>query len=777
MTVTPKPDALRKPDPGKCLARSVAEALAEDPTLEAVTVDQAHHTISVATLGKTDVPKLTQRISATVQRAQEAGPLQPCTLLAGETTCQTCGQPLSDFERQKITIHREADTTTIARVTCPTAPTFWRWRDIPWPKVVQRDVEFLEKAEEVNEWKAELVAAVLCGVFGLGAWFFRAEPLSVAGYMLAYLAGSWFTAQDVWKRLHKGAIDVHFLMLFVALGSASIGAWGEGTTLLFLFSLSGALENFALGRTQREIRSLFREAPKSATALDEQGREREVEVEKLRRGMRLLVKPGAQFPVDAEIAKGQTASDESNLTGEVTPVEKDIGDTVLAGTINLWGAVEVLVLRPVAESSLQKIIHLIKDAQRRKAPAQQFTDRFGSIYTYSVLGLSVVMFFIWWLGFGQAPFAAANLGHSAFYHAMTLLVVASPCALVLSIPSAVLAAIAWSARHGILFRGGAAVEKLAAIDTVALDKTGTLTTGELRVETVESFPPGREAEVAQLAFSLERLSTHPLARAITRYGKQQALQPVELAHFESITGQGLRACRNGGTCMLGRRAWLAQGPHAAVMAQVPPTEPGFSGIWLAAGDLLGRLVLRDDIRPEARDLVEELNREGLRAVVLTGDRKATAEHLRKELRIEDVRAELKPEEKLAAIRLLTQEGRRVAMVGDGVNDAPSLAAAYIGVAMGARGSDAALEQADVILMHDRLENFLAAFRLSQRARRVIRQNLIISLGTVMVLVTFAILGRIPLTIGVVGHEGSTVIVVMNSLRLLFGAARPGYTSR
>jgi Cd2+/Zn2+-exporting ATPase len=505
--------------------------------------------------------------------------------------------------------------------------------------------------------------------------------------------------------------------------------------------------------------------------LDEQGREREVQVEKLRPGMRLLVKPGAQFPVDAEIAKGQTASDESNLTGEVAPVEKAIGDTVLAGTINLWGAVEVLVLRPVAESSLQKIIHLIKDAQQRKAPAQQFTDRFGSYYTYSVLVLSLVMFFVWWLGYGQAPFAARNGGHSAFYHAMTLLVVASPCALVLSIPSAVLAAIAWSARHGILFRGGAAVEKLAAVNTVALDKTGTLTTGELRVETVESFPPGRETEVAQLAFSLERLSTHPLARAITRHGKQQGLEPLEVAHFESITGQGLRARRNGVACLLGRRDWLAQGPHAAAIAPVPATDPGFSEIWLTEGDLLGRLVLRDDIRPEARELVEELHREGLRAVVLTGDRKATAEHLRRELRIEDVRAELKPEEKLAAIRALTQEGRCVAMVGDGVNDAPSLAAAYIGVAMGARGSDAALEQADVVLMHDRLENFLAAFRLSQRARRVIRQNLIISMGTVVVLVTFAILGRIPLTIGVVGHEGSTVIVVMNSLRLLFGAAR------
>jgi Cd2+/Zn2+-exporting ATPase len=210
---------------------------------------------------------------------------------------------------------------------------------------------------------------------------------------------------------------------------------------------------------------------------------------------------------------------------------------------------------------------------------------------------------------------------------------------------------------------------------------------------------------------------------------------------------------------------------------VSPTEAGFSEIWLTEGNLLGRLILRDDIRPEARELVEELHREGLRAVVLTGDRKATAEHLRTELRIEDVRAELKPEEKLAAIRALTKEGRRVAMVGDGVNDAPSLAAAHIGVAMGARGSDAALEQADVILMHDRLENFLAAFRLSQRARRVIRQNLVISMGTVVVLVTFAIMGRIPLTVGVVGHEGSTVIVVMNSLRLLFGAARPRQTSR
>ena len=751
-----------------CLTRSVVSALAEDPTLEAVTIDRARKTISVATLGRTDVPRLTERISQTFQRAQETRAKRRCTLLAGHGQCSDCADPVSEMERQRVTILHEGDKTTIARVTCPTAPKFWRWRDIPWPKVVQRDVEFLEHAEEIDEWKAQLAAAVLCGLFGLSAYLFRAYPQSLLGYVLAYLAGAWFTAQEVWERLKKRTIDVHFLMLAVAAGSASIGAWGEGATLLFLFSFSGALEHFALGRTQREIRSLFHDAPKFATVLDEQGHEHETPVERLRPGMRLLIKPGAQFPVDAELVKGQTSSDESNLTGEATPVEKQIGDTVLSGTMNLWGAVEVLVLRPVAESSLQKIIHLIKEAQQQKAPSQQFTDRYSTYYTYTVLGLSVGMFFVWWLALGQAPFATTDAPHSAFYHAMTLLVVASPCALVLSIPSAVLAAIAWGARHGILFRGGAAVEKLAGITTVALDKTGTLTTGELRVEHVESFPPGREAEVAQLAYSLERLSTHPLARAITRHGKQQGLRAVELHEFESITGQGLRARREGRECVLGRREWLAQRTGGEHIANVPAVDSGLSEIWLTCGDLLGRLILRDDLRPQSRLVIEALREEGLRTVVLTGDRRASAEHLRTDLRLDDVRAELKPEQKLSEIRALSEQGRRVAMVGDGVNDAPSLAAAHIGVAMGARGSDAALEQADVVLMHDRLENFLAAFRLSQRARRVIRQNLVVSLGTVAVLVTFAILGKIPLTLGVVGHEGSTVVVVMNSLRLLFG---------
>jgi len=778
MSKPPESKAEHVPDRSTCLARSVADALSIEPTLEAVTINRARQTISMATLGRTDEPRLAENITGRIKKAYETGLAEHCMLLEGEGQCQTCHAPLSEQERRKITIQHAGETITIARVTCPTAPKFWRWRDIPWPKVVQRDVEFFEEEEHPGEWRWQLLAAALCAVLGLTAHFLaphgaRPAPAGLVFYLLAYLAGAWFAAEEVWQRLRKVTLDIHFLMLAVAAGAAAVNEWNEGAVLLFLFSFSGALEHYAMDRTRREISSLFKTAPQSATLLDESGDETEVPVGKLRRGMRLLIKPGAQFPVDGEVVKGATASDESNLTGEATPVEKNLGDAVLAGTLNLWGAVEVAVTRPAAESALQKIIRLIQDAQRQKAPAQRTIDRFSSVYTYSILGLTLVMFFVWWWGYKIPPF----VNRGAFYRAMTLLVVASPCALVLSIPSAVLAAIAWGARHGILFRGGAAVEKLAEVQIVALDKTGTLTTGELKVERMESFPPGRENEVAQLACSLGRLSTHPLARAITRHGKQLQLKEIEFDHFESITGQGLRAKRNGTACYLGRRAPLENGPHADVLAKVPHTEAGVSEVWVSAGDLLGRVLLRDDIRPQSKAVLEEMRAAGLRSVVLTGDRKAAAEHLKTQLPLDDVRAELHPEDKVAAIHALGADGRRVAMVGDGVNDAPSLAAAYVGVAMGMRGSDAALEQAEVILMNDRLENFLAAYHLSQRAHRIIRMNQFVSLGTVVVLVGFALAASIPLTVGVVGHEGSTVVVVMNSLRLLFGPASQSATDK
>jgi Cd2+/Zn2+-exporting ATPase len=749
-----------------------------EPTLEAVKFDRARRSISVATLGRPDEASLQRELTDRIRESQDELGEKPCCLVEGKGDCTVCELPPDPSVGRQIQVHHDPEVTTITRVTCPTAPRFWRWRNIPWPKLVPRTVELPDEGDHDKEWKQQMVAAGLCGVFALAAWQagrqFGEGATAIALFALAYLAGAWFTAHEVWERLREGVLDVHFLMLAVAVGSASIGAWEEGATLLFLFSFSGALEHYAMGRTSREIRSLFKSAPKTATLLEAGGRERVLPVEDVEPGMRLLIKPGEQFPVDAEVAKGKTAADESTLTGEAAPVEKAVGDAVLAGTMNLWGAVEAVALRGAQESALKKIIRLIKEAQHLKAPAQRFTDKFSTHYTYGILALSLVMFFVWWLALGHRPFGPSTVGKSAFYLSMTLLVVASPCALVLSIPSAVLAAIAWSAKRGILFRGGAAVEKLAEIQVVAMDKTGTLTTGELKVERVESFPPGREAEVGNLAYSLERLSTHPLARAITRYGKQQDLQGVDLTEVESITGLGLRARWDGHPVLLGRREWLAeQGGEAArrSIQPVPPTDAGLSEVWLTHDGLVGRVLLRDDIRSQARQVVEELHGLGLQSVVLTGDHQPAADHLQRVLALDDVRAELKPEQKVEAIHAFVKQGRRVAMIGDGVNDAPSLAAADVGVAMGARGSDAALEQAEVVLMHDRLENFLTAYRLSKRARAIIRQNLLISLGTVVFLVACALMGKIPLTLGVVGHEGSTVIVVLNSLRLLFGGGR------
>lgn len=636
-----------------------------------------------------------------------------------------------------------------------------------WLRLTQREVEL--DHDHQGEWRWQLGASGLCGALGIAAALLSDDlpRASLGAYIFAFIAGGWFAAEETWEKFREGKIDIHFLMLAVALGAAAIGQWTEGVVLLFLFSFAGALEHFAMERTQREIRSLIKTAPKTATLLQPDGSEHEVPVEQLLPGQRLRIRPGTLFPVDGEIRIGETAVDESTLTGEAVPVEKHGGDPVLAGTLNLWGVVEVGVTRAAEESALQRIIRLIQEAQRQKAPSQQFTDRFGSGYTLGVLALTAIMFFVWWLVLGRPPFESGEAGSSAFYKAMTLLVVASPCALVLSVPSAILAAIAAGARRGILFRGGVAVEQLAEIQIVAMDKTGTLTTGELRVEEVASFPAGREREVAELAYALERLSTHPLARAVTRYGKTNALAERVLTGFVSVTGLGLEARAGSPRVRLGKRSWVLEGTSVEVAVTDASGQPGFSEVWLSCDGLTGRLKLRDDIRPAARAVVEALHARGLRSVVLTGDRPEAAEHLKATLAVQEVRAGLRPEEKLQYIVELAKDGKRAAMIGDGINDSPSLAAAHVGVAMGARGSDAALEQADLVLMHDRLENFLKAFDISVAARRIIRQNIAISLGVIVVLVGFALAGHIPLTLGVMGHEGSTLLVVLNSLRLLW----------
>lgn len=629
-----------------------------------------------------------------------------------------------------------------------------------------------EHSHASEDWRVLGGLAVLCGLLGFLAWSLESfagvsGAWLVALYVVAMLAGGWDALADVRVGLPKGELDIHFLMVAVALGAASIGAWNEGVLLLFLFSLSGALEAFAFDRTRKEIDSLFKDAPKVAMVRDAAGNFVETLVESVVPGDVIQIKPGAIFPVDAEVLTGESAADESTLTGEAHPVAKQAGDTLYSGTLNLWGTVEARVLRAVNESAQQKVVQLIQKAQHLKASSQRFTDRFGTGYTLLVLVATLLMFFVWWLGFGVAAFENAEGTRSAFYRAMTLLVVASPCALVLSIPSAILAAIAWGARHGILFRGGVAIEKLVEVDLVCFDKTGTLTTGEMSVARIESFPPGREAEAARLAYSLEAQGSHPIGRAIQRYGEEQGFEAATIEGFRAMSGMGVEGRSGMTTCVLGRRELMLEGPMAERVRAVPEPPSEYVENWIYSGDLVARILLQDTIREESRGILASLRALGIRTVILTGDRKGTAESVGEALGIEEVQAELRPEDKVARIESYSKNGYKVAMLGDGVNDAPSLAAAYVSVAMGIRGSDAALEQSEVVLMRDRIDNFLAARSLSEQATRVIRQNVTIALGTVLVMTLAAAGGWIPLSIGVVAHEGSSALVCLNSLRLLF----------
>jgi Cd2+/Zn2+-exporting ATPase len=729
---------------------ALADFLRAEPSVTAVRIDPTAHRVAVATLGNVDLRNLEEKLAATIAAIEE------------QLAAKTATQAPAGFA-----IRREGATTVIGRKMGRTAEELWLWREMEWPEIKA------EPTPAEQEWRTLALLAGICAVAGVaGALAVKFVPgipwLGTGLFLVGIIAGGWDAAIDTWENLKKREIDIHFLMLAVAIGAMFIGAWGEAVLLLFLFSASGAMEEYALDRTQREVSALLKTSPKSATVVLADGSEKQVGVEELQVRQRVRVKPGEAFAADGVVVSGKSASDESALTGEANPVEKNVGDQVFSGTINLWGMVEFDVARLPSESTLQKIIRLIQTAQKLKAPSERFTDKFGTGYTYAVIGGSLLMFLVWWLGFKLPAFENTPEIRSAFYRAMTLMVVASPCALVLSIPSAILAAIAWGARHGVLFRGGAAIEKLADITIIALDKTGTLTTGDLAVVGYESYPAGRDREVLQLAFALEAKSHHPIARAIVKHARAAGVAELVVDDFQSLTGQGLRGKIEGGTLLLGRRELLENGPLAGWAKKLPPAAAELSEVWVIGTGLVGRILLKDQIRDESRGVLAQLKQKGLRTVMLTGDRRHTAEAVAKELGLDEVRAGLSPEDKVAAIQSLRANGMKVAMVGDGVNDAPSLAAADVSVAMGARGSDAALEQAEVILMHDRIENFLAALRLSWRARRIIRQNLTLSLGVVIVMVIATAFGAVPLSIGVAAHEGSTLVVCLNSLRLLFG---------
>ena len=556
-------------------------------------------------------------------------------------------------------------------------------------------------------------------------------------------------------------------MLLAAGGAWSVGHPEEGVLLLFLFSTAGAIEHYAMDRTRGAIDALLDKAPKQARLLGLDGLEQVVAVASLQPGQRVLILPGELVPADGIVQEGESGIDESNLTGEAKPVEKRVGSAVSSGTLNGWGRLVVRVTKAEKDSALHRIVALIREAQESKAPAQRAIDRWGDAYALFTLTASAAFFGLQ-LFLGRP---ATGTEDSALYRAMTLLVVLSPCALVLSVPSAVLAAIASGARHGILFRGGAAVERLADVDCVCFDKTGTLTAGEPAVAALEVFPADADRRRALNALlSIEANSTHPFALGIVKACQAEGANAQAVAGLSNSPGQGISGTVEGVRWSVGSREFVGGHdlPGAPVAAGAIVSE-----VWASDGSVQVRATLVDAIRPASAPTLSALHQQGIRTVMLTGDREEAAVVAAQQVGIQSYRAGLTPDAKMQAIRKLSTEGHVVAMVGDGVNDAPSLAAADVAIGMGGRGSDAALESSDVVLTDDRIERLLTAIDLSQAARTAIRVNIVISVGAAFTMAAIVIFKGAPLTLGVAVHEGSTVLVCLNGLRLLAHRARRG----
>jgi Cd2+/Zn2+-exporting ATPase len=641
--------------------------------------------------------------------------------------------------------------------------------------------------------KGELIGSLVAGVFLLagvivhtglkvewGAW----------GFWISLATGLVFGCKAAWDALSRLTFDIDVLMVVGAVLAASIGHPGEGALLLFLFTLSGALEGLAMERTEREVKALHALMPAEALVF-RGGHWVPAPAESLTQGERVKVRPGERVPVDCEVTVGASSIDQSAITGESIPREVKVGDELFAGTINTDDPVEARVLRPASESSLQKILNLVTQAREQREPIHRAIDRLSQPYSIGVVVLAVVVLLVWRFALGQ-PWVGED-GHSgALITAITLLIVASPCALVIATPTATLAAIARGARAGVLFKGGSAIDRLARIDSIALDKTGTLTFGKPRLYEAHPVAWSNGDELLAVAAGLEADSTHPIATAVREAARARGVVPAHIDNLNHTTAQGLSGVVRGADVRLGRWTFVEPLVPVCLRARVVEVlsriqDRGHIGVVVArqnaadpeAGEA-AVLIMADCVRPGAQTLVAELHALGVKPVrMLTGDNRVTAERVGAAISLDAVDAELLPEDKLRIIADMHSRADRghgpprggVAFIGDGVNDAPALARADVSMAIGTIGTAAALESADIVLLSDSLKPVAWSIRLARACRRTVRVNLAVALGVIVVMGIATLVGSliqrdVPLSVGVVAHEGGTVLVVLNSLRLL-----------
>ena len=633
----------------------------------------------------------------------------------------------------------------------------------------------------------ELYFAILSG-FTLVAGFLLekftevSESIPFGLYILAYIFGGYFTLKEAITKIAKGEFEIDFLMLVAAAGAAYLGEWAEGALLLFLFSLGHALENYAMGKAKKSIAALTDLAPKTAL-LKKDGDTVEVGIEELKVGDIIVVRPNSKISADGVIVKGNSSVDQSPITGESVPVDKlpienpekeftsksDIPaeNRVFSGTINGNNTLEIKVIKAAKDSTLNRLVTMVQEAQNQKSPTQLLTDKFERYYVPAVIILVIALNF--------AFLVIDETWSVSLYRSLAVLVAASPCALAISTPSAVLSGVARAARGGVLIKGGRPLEDLGELTALAFDKTGTLTEGKPKLTDVERFGDIEEKELLGIAVAVEELSDHPLAKAVVRDGMKKLGKDLKIPDaddLEAVQGKGIKANYQGNTIYIGNLE-LFKNIDKGVPSEVSEKVRGLEGegkttMLIKRGDeFIGMLGLMDTPREKAKETLAQLKKLGIKKMImLTGDNQKVADAVAREIGLTEALGSLLPEEKVEAIKNLARQENKLAMIGDGVNDAPAMANSTVGIAMGAAGSDVALETADIALMADKLETLPFAIGLSRKAKSVIKQNLWVSLGVVALLIPATIMSWASIGVAVAIHEGSTLIVVINALRLL-----------